>query len=124
MEKIPAKGTVIMASYKNLVAAILLAASVANAQHAPHDPGIRNDPLPGAGGPLPDLSDDLKPLFKAGQDVFAEAETVAEGLGPTMNLDNCLGCHANPASGGSSPAINPQVSFFTRSLNHAERLGT
>lgn len=107
-----------MASYKNLVAATLLAASAANAQQAPHDPGIRNDGLAGAGDPLPKLSDGLTSLFKAGQDAFAEAETVAEGLGPTMNLDNCLGCHANPASGGSSPANNPQVSFYTQSLNH------
>jgi CxxC motif-containing protein (DUF1111 family) len=107
-----------MASYKNLVAAILFAASAANAQQAPHDPGIRNDGLAGAGDPLPKLSDPLQSLFKAGKDVFAEVETIAEGIGPTMNLDNCLGCHANPASGGSSPAVNPQVSFFTRSLNH------
>ena len=55
------------------------------------------------------LPQPLQQLFEAGQDVFADAETVADGIGPTMNLDNCLGCHANPASGGSSPARNPQV---------------
>jgi hypothetical protein len=107
-----------MATYKTLVAAVLLAASAANAQQAPHDPGIRNDGLAGAGDPLPNLSDPLRSLFKAGKVVFAEVETLAEGIGPTMNLDNCQGCHANPAPGGSSPAVNPQVSFFTQSLNH------
>ena len=31
-----------------------------------------------------------------------------------MNLDSCGGCHAQPASGGSSPALNPQVAFATQ----------
>src|SRR5947207_6236091 len=30
-----------------------------------------------------------------------------------MNLDGCAGCHAQPATGGSSPAVNPQVAFAT-----------
>ena len=105
-----------MARYKILVAAILLAASAANAQQPPRDPGVRNDGLAGAGSSLPSLPQPLQQLFAAGQEAFAAAETVADGLGPTMNLDNCLGCHANPASGGSSPARNPQVSFL-QSLN-------
>jgi CxxC motif-containing protein (DUF1111 family) len=28
-----------------------------------------------------------------------------------MNLDGCAGCHSQPAIGGSSPAVNPQVAF-------------
>jgi CxxC motif-containing protein (DUF1111 family) len=40
---------------------------------------------------------------------FTEVETVAQGLGPRFNLDSCAGCHAQPAAGGSSPAVNPQV---------------
>ena len=32
-----------------------------------------------------------------------------EGLGPRFNLDSCGGCHAAPAIGGTSPAVNPQV---------------
>ena len=31
------------------------------------------------------------------------------GLGPRFNLDSCAGCHIEPAVGGSSPAINPQI---------------
>lgn len=107
-----------MARYKILVAAILLVASTANAQQPPRDPGVRNDGLAGAGSPLSRLPQPLQQLFEAGQEVFATAETVADGIGPTMNLDNCLGCHANPASGGSSPARNPQVLFYMQSLNH------
>jgi CxxC motif-containing protein (DUF1111 family) len=44
-----------------------------------------------------------------GSPVFAEVEAVADGLGPRFNLDSCGGCHAHPALGGSSPAVNPQV---------------
>jgi CxxC motif-containing protein (DUF1111 family) len=42
---------------------------------------------------------------------FSQVEGVADGLGPRFNLDSCGGCHASPALGGSSPAVNPQ---FTR----------
>jgi CxxC motif-containing protein (DUF1111 family) len=28
-----------------------------------------------------------------------------------MNLDSCGGCHSQPATGGSSPQVNPQVAF-------------
>jgi hypothetical protein len=28
-----------------------------------------------------------------------------------MNLDSCSGCHSQPATGGTSPAVNPQVAF-------------
>ena len=30
-----------------------------------------------------------------------------------MNLDSCGGCHSQPAIGGTSPAVNPQVAFAT-----------
>ena len=36
---------------------------------------------------------------------------MADGLGPRMNLDGCAGCHAQPATGGTSPSVNPQVAF-------------
>src|SRR5262249_41165629 len=37
----------------------------------------------------------------------------ADGLGPRFNLDSCVGCHLQPAPGGSSPAVNPQVTIAT-----------
>jgi len=76
------------------------------------DPGPRATP-PDAGRPLDALTRTEAAFFTAGKDEFDEAETVPEGLGPTMNLDSCLGCHSQPASGGSSPAVNPQVAFAT-----------
>ena len=49
--------------------------------------------------------------FLAGKGEFIEAEEVDEGLGPRMNLDSCGGCHSQPAMGGTSPAINPEIAF-------------
>lgn len=74
------------------------------------DPGIRTD-RDAAGGPLPDISPQELEYFQAGKEDFAEAETVGDGIGPRMNLDSCAGCHSQPAIGGSSPAVNPQVAF-------------
>ena len=39
---------------------------------------------------------------------------IDEGIGPTMNLDSCAGCHLQPAMGGSSPAVNPQFGFASK----------
>src|SRR6266446_4318551 len=76
------------------------------------DPGPRGG-SPGAGGALPGLSQGELAFFTAAADVFAEVETVPQGLGPRFNLDSCGGCHAFPALGGSSPATNPQVAVAT-----------
>jgi CxxC motif-containing protein (DUF1111 family) len=77
------------------------------------DPGVRGGPA-GAGGAIDGLTPHETEYFTAGQLDFNEAETVEEGMGPRMNLDSCLGCHAQPASGGSSPFVNPQVAFATQ----------
>jgi hypothetical protein len=77
------------------------------------DPGVRGDPA-GAGEPLAGLTAQQLEYFSAGQEDFNEAEEADEGMGPRMNLDGCLGCHSRPASGGSSPAVNPQVAFATK----------
>jgi hypothetical protein len=83
-----------------------------------HDPGVRGGAA-GAGNPHPGLSDQLQKLFDAGLAEFVKLDQVKDdGLGPRMNLNSCLGCHANPAPGGSSPESNPQFSFFKDSLDH------
>src|SRR5262249_46594424 len=46
-------------------------------------------------------------MFSTGQEDFSEEETVADGVGPRFNFVSCAGCHAQPAIGGSSPAVNP-----------------
>jgi hypothetical protein len=77
------------------------------------DPGPRTG-LAGAGGPLVGLQPEELAAFVAGQEDFADAEGAADGLGPTMNLDSCVGCHLQPAAGGTSPAVNPQVAFANK----------
>jgi hypothetical protein len=74
----------------------------------PHDPGVRGGPA-GAGGPVSGLDNRSTEFFEAGLGVFEENEGVADGLGPRFNLDRCSGCHAQPATGGTSPSINPQI---------------
>jgi CxxC motif-containing protein (DUF1111 family) len=82
-----------------------------------YDPGVRSGPQ-GAGGPLSDLTEFQKQLFKNGRDDFEEVQSVKGeeiisgtelGLGPRFNLDSCAGCHAQPDIGGTSPFVNPQV---------------
>jgi CxxC motif-containing protein (DUF1111 family) len=84
------------------------------------DPGPR--PLPAAaGGPLAGLDSDERAFFTAARTRFQEIDSVSGtipgeagiGLGPRFNLNSCAGCHAFPASGGSSPAVNPQVAIAT-----------
>jgi len=77
------------------------------------DPGVRGG-MPGAGGPIAGLSSTEQAFFELGLEDFNEAEDVADGVGPRMNLDGCGGCHAQPAVGGTSPAVNPQVAFASK----------
>jgi CxxC motif-containing protein (DUF1111 family) len=76
------------------------------------DPGVRGG-TDAVGGPLAGITDHENEYFLAGKEDFEEADGVEEGLGPTMNLDSCGGCHSQPATGGTSPEINPQVAFAT-----------
>lgn len=77
---------------------------------AARDPGVRAIPA-AAGTPLAGLSKGQLAMFYAGQAAFAAPEDVGDGLGPTMNLDSCGGCHMQPMIGGSSPLPNPQFAF-------------
>ena len=48
-----------------------------------------------------------------------------------MNLGSCGGCHLQPALGGTSPPVNPQVAFASKNgatntvpiIHHVERTG-
>ena len=77
---------------------------------AARDPGARAG---AAGAPIAGLTGTELASFDAGKEDFEEEEGVADGLGPTMNLGSCAGCHLHPAVGGTSPAVNPQVAFAT-----------
>jgi CxxC motif-containing protein (DUF1111 family) len=73
------------------------------------DPGVRSG-APGGGEPIAGLTAGELDFFnRVGQPTFSEVDGVANGLGPRFNLDSCAGCHAFPATGGTSPMTNPQV---------------
>jgi len=82
------------------------------------DPGIRKGAA-GAGGFLPGLTAAEAAQALRSKDVFEEVDSVSgtipgeegKGLGPTFNHNSCGGCHAFPAVGGASPAVNPQVAI-------------
>ncbi|HEV3215019.1 MAG TPA: di-heme oxidoredictase family protein [Vicinamibacterales bacterium] len=78
------------------------------------DPGVRGGD-PGAGAAIAGLTPGQGQFFDAGKADFEQAEGVADGLGPRFNLNSCGGCHAQPAIGGTSPAINPQIAMATDS---------
>jgi CxxC motif-containing protein (DUF1111 family) len=99
------------------VGSVLANASVASAQT---DPGVRGGAA-GAGGPLAGISIQEEKFFNNGQTRFQQTESVSgtiqgtgSGLGPTFNMDSCAGCHAQPAVGGASPVVNPQVGVATK----------
>ena len=84
------------------------------------DPGVRGG-APGAGGPLPGLNVTQLAAFTSAQGNFSEVNSVSGtipgedgvGLGPSFNMNSCVGCHKNPADGGTSPSINPQIGVAT-----------
>src|SRR4030088_604223 len=86
--------------------AALLTATCCFAQS---DPGPRGG-APGAGTPIAGLTPGKADSFNNHAiPQFSQVEAVADGLGPRFNLDSCGGCHIQPALGGTSPAINPQL---------------
>ncbi len=78
------------------------------------DPGVRSGPS-GAGGPLPGLNSLEIGFFNGGLARFNNIDAVANGLGPRYNGDSCAACHAQPAVGGSTPAVNPQIALSSQS---------
>ena len=77
------------------------------------DPGVRAGSV-SAGGPLPNMSSGEVQYFNDGLSRFMEVDSVSgalagepgKGLGPGFNSNSCVSCHAQPASGGSSPSAN------------------
>src|SRR5437899_7717977 len=88
----------------------MVSSQVAAPTPVAQDPGVRGG-APGAGGPIAGLSGTESAFFTRSRDTFQEVDGVAQGLGPRMNLDQCSGCHLQPAVGGTSPFVNPQVAF-------------
>lgn len=88
--------------------------------YAVEDPGVRGG-TPDAGKHLPDLTANQAKAFEIAKEIFEEVASVDgsiegeddAGLGPTFNLNSCVGCHAQPSTGGTSPRVNPQIEVAT-----------
>jgi CxxC motif-containing protein (DUF1111 family) len=88
------------------------------------DPGVRGGGA-AAGGPLASVAANnpatILSFFNDGKTRFSEVDSVkgtlagenGVGLGPRYNSRSCSGCHAQPATGGSAPSVNPQVGDAT-----------
>jgi CxxC motif-containing protein (DUF1111 family) len=113
-------------AFSAFAAAVLAASCVhtsAQTVKMPVDPGVRGGAA-GAGAPLKALTADENDFFGDGLVRFADIEVVSggknNGLGPRFNSNQCLSCHSQPASGGSSPARNPAIRIAT--LNGAKNV--
>jgi CxxC motif-containing protein (DUF1111 family) len=89
-----------------MVVTVLLCGLFHTVQAQAIDPGVRGGE-PGAGRPMDGLTDTEQEMFTAGQADFSSEEEVKDGVGPHFNFVSCAGCHAQPAIGGTSPAVNP-----------------
>jgi CxxC motif-containing protein (DUF1111 family) len=98
---------------RTLAVALLFSAIPAFSQT---DPGPRGGAA-GAGGPLSSVAADspstILSFFNDAQTRFTKVDAVADGLGPRFNSRSCASCHAQPTTGGSSPATNPEVADAT-----------
>jgi CxxC motif-containing protein (DUF1111 family) len=105
--------------YLVVILAVLFFAGMALAQT---DPGVRGGGA-AAGGPLASVAANNPAgslaFFNQTLATFREVDSVSgtieagSGLGPRFNSRSCAFCHAQPATGGSSPSVNPQVTDAT-----------
>jgi len=76
---------------------------------------VNGVPTVGTGCPVAGLTTgagtDETSFFNNAAGRFVSPEGVANGLGPTFNGNSCGLCHSQPAIGGTSPAVNPQVAL-------------
>jgi CxxC motif-containing protein (DUF1111 family) len=104
--------------------ALLLILTFALQDFAQVDPGVRGGGA-AAGQPLASVAANspanILNFFNTGKDAFLEIDSVSGtlageegvGLGPRFNARSCAACHAQPAVGGTSPSVNPQVADAT-----------
>jgi CxxC motif-containing protein (DUF1111 family) len=103
------------------VLALLAALFLPGMTFAQTDPGVRSSTGVNAGQPFASVKANLNDLafFQTGLSQFNEHQTVTgnnPGLGPRFNLDSCGTCHSQPATGGTSPALNPQSQVIANGI--------
>ena len=100
--------------FLSVALAMVFVAAMAFAQT---DPGVRGG-APAAGQPFASVTNSANDsaFFQTGLAQFNETQTVTgnnPGLGPRFNSNSCGNCHAQPAAGGTGPAVNPQFTFVS-----------
>jgi CxxC motif-containing protein (DUF1111 family) len=118
-----------LVSVSIFILAALLLVGVASAQV--NDPGVQAASR-GTGLPLAQVANNdsntnpgLSDFFNNGLSRFQDVESVSNsptgnnGLGPRFNFNSCAGCHAQPAVGGTGPAVNPQFAGVGSCTNGA-----
>jgi CxxC motif-containing protein (DUF1111 family) len=113
---------------RRLLPAGVLALALSSPILAQTDPGVRSGAINGQTGatatsPLPlssvtaNTPQGISEFFQNGLTRFQEVEVVSgganNGLGPRFNFNQCAGCHAQPAIGGSSAATNPEFTVVS-----------
>jgi CxxC motif-containing protein (DUF1111 family) len=97
-----------------LTLALLFLAGMALAQT---DPGVQSGSRGTGATIITSDPNGFLPFFQDGQSRFNDIESVSNsptnnnGLGPRFNSNQCSSCHAQPAEGGTGPAVNPQFTF-------------
>jgi CxxC motif-containing protein (DUF1111 family) len=107
------------------VSVFVAALLVGGAASAQTDPGVQAVDR-GTGAALPSVLANDNPgilaFFQDGQRRFQDVESVSNsptgnnGLGPRFNSNSCVSCHAQPAVGGTGPAVNPQFQFTSNGV--------
>ena len=109
---------------RRIVSIAVLALCIVVPVVAQTDPGVRGGGA-AAGNALPSVLANnpatILNFFNDGKDRFQEIDSVSGtlageegvGLGPRYNSRSCAACHAQPAVGGTSPFLNPQVADAT-----------
>jgi CxxC motif-containing protein (DUF1111 family) len=113
----------IVVNTRQFASVVTFAMLLATAAFAQTDPGVQSGNR-GTGAALSSvLANDnagILNFFNDGLARFQEVESVSgganNGLGPRFNANQCSSCHAQPAVGGSGPAMNPQFSFPTNGV--------
>jgi len=104
------------------VFALVFLAGMAIAQT---DPGVQGAGR-GTGAALPSVlannPSGILAFFNDGLTRFQAVESVSNspkgnnGLGPRFNSNSCSSCHAQPAVGGTGPAVNPEFLFSSNGV--------